>query len=100
MMLDEDSTRGPAADRSRDTEGDLRRQVRTRLAEGRLPFPTGVSRSHRGTGRPCVVCRLAIAPADVEREVEGAGVFIFAHEACYKLWRDESVLARSERLAG
>lgn len=94
MMLDEDRIGAPAAGRSGDTQDDVRRQIRARLAAGRLPFPTGVSRSHRGIGRPCVMCRLAIAPTEVEREVEGAEVFIFAHDACYKLWPEESVLAR------
>jgi hypothetical protein len=76
------------------TDDELRRQVRARLSENRLPLADGVSRSHRGTGRPCIVCRLAITPAEVEREVQGAGVFWLAHEECYKLWREESVARR------
>jgi hypothetical protein len=71
-------------------DNDLRRQIRARLSEGRLARVGGVSRSHRGTGRPCIVCRRAIEPTEVEREVGGAGVFLHAHEACYKLWREES----------
>jgi hypothetical protein len=35
-----------------------------------------------------------IDATQVEREIEGAGVFMYAHEACYKLWRDESVARR------
>jgi len=65
------------------------------LFEGRLPVVDGVSKSHRGTGRQCIVCRRAIEPTEVERQVQGAGVYLFAHEACYKLWREESVAARS-----
>ena len=75
----------------------LRRQVRTRLSEGRLVSVDGISRSHRGTGRPCIVCRRAIEVTEVEREVEDAGIFLYAHEACYKIWREESV---SRRAAG
>ena len=70
---------------------ELREQVRARLAEGRLPTADGVSRSHRGTGRPCIVCRRAVEPVEVEREVTGgSGVVLTAHEACYKPWREES----------
>jgi len=70
---------------------ELREQVRARLAEGRLPTADGVSRSHRGTGRPCIVCRRAVEPTEVEREVTGcSGVVLTAHEACYKPWREES----------
>jgi len=71
----------------------LRRQIEVRLSEGGLPaVPHGVSKSHRGTGRPCIVCRRTIGPTDVEREVEGPGVFFHAHEACYKPWREESIV--------
>jgi len=66
----------------------LRRRI-ARLSEDPLPPIYGVSKSHRGTGRPCIVCREAIAPADVEREV-GVGIVMRAHEACYKVWREES----------
>ena len=72
----------------------LRRQIEARLSEGRLPTVHGVSKSHRGTGRPCIVCRRTIGPTDVEREVESQGVFFHAHEACYKPWREESVARR------
>jgi hypothetical protein len=77
------------------SEEQLRQQIRVRLEQARLPVVDGVSRSHRGTGRPCIVCRRAIEPTEVERQVQGAGVYLFAHEACYKLWREESVAARS-----
>ena len=73
------------------SDDELRGQVRARLAEGRLPPIDGVSRSHRGTGRPCIVCRRAVQPTEVEREVTGgSGVVLTAHEACYKPWREES----------
>jgi hypothetical protein len=70
-------------------------QIRARLSEARLPAVDGVSKSHRGTGRPCIVCRRAIEPTEVERELDGLGVFLYAHEACYVLWREESVAARA-----
>ena len=72
----------------------LRRRVEAQLSDGRLPPVQGISKSHRGTGRPCIVCRRPIEPADVEREVEGAGVFFHAHETCYKPWREESLARR------
>ena len=73
------------------SDDELRRQVRARLAEGRLPTVPGVSQSHRGTGRPCIVCRRAVEATEVEREVTGgSGVVLTAHEACYKPWREES----------
>ena len=73
------------------SDDDLRRQVRVRLATGRLPSVEGVSQSHRGTGRPCIVCRRPVGRTEVEREVTGrSGVVLTAHEACYKPWREES----------
>jgi hypothetical protein len=61
------------------SDDELRGQVRARLAEGRLP------------GRPCIVCRRAVEPIEVEREVTGcSGVVLTAHEVCYKPWGDES----------
>jgi hypothetical protein len=82
-------------DEHRDTDDELRRQIRARLLEGRLILADGISKSHRGTGRPCIVCRRAIEPTEVERDVAGAGVFLHAHEACYKVWREESVARRA-----
>jgi hypothetical protein len=79
------------------TDDELRRQVRARLSEGRLPAINGVSKSHRGTGRPCVVCRRAIGPTEVERELDGVVVVLIAHEACYALWREESVSSLAPR---
>jgi hypothetical protein len=74
------------------TPGDeLRRQIRSRLSEARLPAVDGVSKSHPGTGRPCIVCRRAIEPTGVERQLDGVGIVLIAHEACYMLWREESV---------
>jgi len=79
------------------TDDELRGQIRVRLSEARLPAVIGVSSSSRGTGRPCVVCRRAIEPIEVERQVSGHGVFLYAHEACYKLWKEESVVFRASK---
>lgn len=57
------------------------------LAEGHLPMADGISKSGRGTGRPCVVCHREIKPSEVEREVQGAGVF---HGPCYEVWWEDS----------
>ena len=77
------------------SDDERRRQIRAWLSDGRLGSVDGVSKSHRGTGRPCIICRRTIASTDVEREVEGPGVFLHAHEACYKPWREESVARRA-----
>jgi len=69
----------------------LRQQIRVRLAQGRLPAVAGAYKSHRGTGRLCMVCRRAVGAPEVECEMDGAGVVLIAHEACYVLWREESV---------
>jgi hypothetical protein len=82
------------------TDDELRRQIRARSAENRLPSVDGVSKSHRGTGRPCIVCRRGIEPTEVERELDGMGVTLIAHEACYVLWREESVARARERVQG
>lgn len=79
------------------TDNELRGQIRASLSEARLPAVDGVSRSSRGTGRPCVVCHRAIEPTEVERQAGGLGVFLYAHEACYKLWREESVVFRATK---
>ena len=67
---------------------ELRRQIRARLAEGRLPAIDGISKSHRGTGRPCLVGRRAIEPGEVERELDGVDVVVIAREGCYVMWRE------------
>jgi hypothetical protein len=71
----------------------LRRQIETRLSEGRLPSVHGVSKSHRGTGRPCIVCRRTIGPTDVEREVESQGC-PFTRTSVLQPRREESVARR------
>lgn len=79
-------------------DDELSQQVQAGLVEGRLPSVFGVSKSQRGSGRPCVVCAQAIEPTHVEREVF-LGVALQAHEVCYKNWREQSGrLRKGERL--
>jgi hypothetical protein len=59
----------------------LKRQIRAQLSEGRVGSVNGVSKSQRGTGRPCIVCRRTIEPREVEREVEGQGACLHAYVA-------------------
>ena len=79
-------------DRSSLSPEQLRQQIRIRLTEGRLsPTTVGIYKVHRGTGRPCLVCLRAIAPNQDQYEIQGAGVVHIAHQACYVLWREESI---------
>jgi len=74
----------------------LRQTVRERLAGGRLPLAGSVSVARRGTGRTCDVCGAPITRETVEREVEHASESHgFAHEECYRIWREESRRADS-----
>ena len=76
----------------------LRQQVRVRLAQGRLPAVDGVYKNRRGTGRPCMVCRRLVESGEIEcNETDRAGAILVAHEACYILWREESVSRQVER---
>jgi hypothetical protein len=34
-------------------------------------------------------------PTEVERELHGVDVLLIAHQACYVLWREESVARRA-----
>jgi hypothetical protein len=43
------------------------------------------------------VCRKPIEPIQVERQVDGVGIVLIAHEACYMLWQEESVLSQTPR---
>jgi hypothetical protein len=74
-----------------------RQQIRVRLAQRRLFPASGVYRIRRGSGQPCLVCRRDVGRTEVEYEVGGAGVVLVAHEACYMLWREESVIQSGSR---
>jgi hypothetical protein len=75
----------------------LKQQIRVRLAQGRLPILAGIYKSRQGTGRPCLVCRREIGPTQLEHQVGGGNVVVLvAHDACYALWWEESVLARPQ----
>jgi hypothetical protein len=65
----------------------LRQQIRVRLAQGRLPLASGGYKTRPGTGHPCAVCRRGVEALEVE---SGVGD-LTAHDACYMLWREESV---------
>jgi hypothetical protein len=79
------------------TAEQLKQQIRLRLADGRLPtIRAGIYKTHRGTGRHCLVCRHEIGPNEVEYDIDGAGVVLIAHELCYTLWREESMSHRQE----
>jgi hypothetical protein len=69
----------------------LSQQIRVRLAQERLPGANGVYKTRRGTSPPCIICRRAIDATDVAFEVADAGAVLTAHEACYMLWREQSV---------
>jgi hypothetical protein len=69
----------------------LSQQIRVRLAQERLPGANGVYKTRRGTSPPCIICRRAIEASDVAFEVADAGAVLTAHEACYMLWREQSV---------
>jgi len=69
----------------------LSQQIRVRLAHERLPGADGVYKTHRGMGRPCIICRRAIETPDMAFKVAGAGDVLTAHEGCYTLWREQSV---------
>ena len=69
----------------------LSQQIRVRLAQERLPGANGVYKTRRGTSGSCIICRRAIEATDVAFEVADAGVVLTAHEACYMLWREQSV---------
>lgn len=74
----------------------LRQQIRVRLVQGRLPTAGGVYKRRRGTGQACLVCRRAIDRTDTEYETAESGrVVLTTHEACYTLWREESVSYRT-----
>ncbi len=75
------------------SEEQLRQQIRIRITDRRLPPTTvGIYKIHRGTGRPCVACLHEISSKQDQYEVQGAGVVLIAHEACYVLWREESIV--------
>jgi hypothetical protein len=69
----------------------LSQQIRVRLAQERLPGADGVFKTRRGAGRPCIICRRGIEAADVAFEVAVPGDVLPAHEACYMLWREQSL---------
>jgi hypothetical protein len=45
-------------------------------------------------------CRRPIESIQVECQVDGVGIVLIAHEACYTLWQEESVSSHSESPEG
>jgi hypothetical protein len=43
------------------------------------------------------VCRRTVEAAEAQCEVDGVGVVMIAHEACYMLWREGSVSSLAPR---
>ena len=78
------------------SEEQLKQQIRIRLTQGRLPAARGPYMSHRGTGRPCLLCRREIESSEIECEVAAVGITCHAHVTCHHLWREVSLGARAE----
>jgi hypothetical protein len=68
----------------------LRQQVRRWLSEGLLPMPTSDTWAGPGTGKLCVVCAAVIERSAIEYEVGHRTGRLFAHAACYTLWKKEA----------
>jgi hypothetical protein len=79
------------------SEGQLRQQLRVRPAQGRPPLLVGGLQDAAGIGRPCIVCRRAAMSPDAQHEVSSTGGILITHEACYLLWREESVSSQAPR---
>jgi hypothetical protein len=74
--------------------GALRQRIRESLAAGLLPLSRLGSMVRRGSGRACFICQEVIVPSDLEREVQigpNGDRPVMVHEACYVLWRVESM---------
>ena len=78
----------------------LRQQIRVRLARGRLPAVDGVYRHHRGGGEACAVCRRAVNDDGAAFGAGNPPLVLVAHQACYALWREESLVASAPRIPG
>jgi hypothetical protein len=76
------------------SEEQLKQQIRIRLTQGRLPAANGRYMSHRGIGRPCIVCRHEIESSEIECAVEATGTTCHAHVTCHHLWREVSLGVR------
>jgi hypothetical protein len=78
----------------------LRQQIRIRLARGRLPAADGVYRHRPGGGEACAVCRRAVNADGAAYGVGNPPRILVAHQACYALWREESLDAYPPRIPG
>lgn len=71
----------------------IRKRIRQMLETGEIPCdePDKIW-AGRGTGSHCAACGEAIAPTEVEYEVDlppGRGSTLRLHRACHDIWRQE-----------
>jgi len=71
------------------SEEDRRSIVRERLANGTLFLVPRKIWTSYGTGHPCIVCNRIISSNETENEILGP-TMVWAHSACYSIWRQES----------
>jgi len=73
------------------SDATLRRVVREKIADGRLPRDhIGAVSATNGTDEICCVCSEPVSPEEVlyRLAVERFGRFVF-HTTCLAVWRDE-----------
>ena len=86
----------------------LRPEIRRRLIQGALPFPSAEPWAGRGSGGPCAICRVPISERDVEYEVTASGEVtegdtvppFCVHLSCYVVWREEAYAWEAGRKLG
>lgn len=79
---------------SADRDDGLRRQVRSWLAEGRLPIPGAETWVGAGSGRDCAICAASIGRTQIEYEVSGPEGWLYVHLACFTMWKSEAAAGR------
>lgn len=73
------------------TDIGVRRVVRDKIADGRLPrHRVGAVSATNGTDERCDACSAPVSPEEVLYQLvhEASGRFVF-HAACFAIWRDE-----------
>ena len=87
----------PAPGRPGPQSGRLRWHLRRWLGEGSLPPAKWATRVGEGTGRrSCAACDTVIVPPDAEYVVPTRDGPMFAHFACYIIWKEESAASAAE----
>ena len=74
----------------------LDQSVAAKIQSGVLPKSIPGARVGRGRGGRCVICHVAIRPADTEIEVEVESRHGVFHQACFNLWRDAAAELRAQ----